>query len=343
MITHNTSTPQKRILISDATLRDGSHANQHQFTLEQVASYCKAIDQAKIPIVEVGHGNGIGASSLQVGISLHEDIDLLRTAREHLKNTMLGVFMIPGFATIKKDLKTAIDIGVDVVKVASHCSEADITERHISYVRERGKIAYGSLMSSHMVPIEILVDECRKMESYGAQGIVLMDSAGNFLPHEVKEKISVLTKEISIPIGFHAHNNLGLAVANSIAAVEAGCAIIDGTARGFGAGSGNAPLESVVAVLHRMNYETNVDFYKLLDATDFFDEKIMSTRPVIDSTSIVSGLAGVFSAFKKHVVRVSKEYSVDPRDVFFELGKRKVVGGQEDLIVEVAIELSKKK
>ncbi len=332
-----------KIFIADSTLRDGSHANQHQFSKEQIQKYCKAAGNAGVPLIEVGHGNGVGASSLQVGISLIDDIEMIRVARETLVKTNLGIFMIPGFATIKKDLKPAIDAGVDMVRVASHCTEADITERYINYVRERGKVAHGCLMSSHMASSDVLVEECKKMESYGAQGVILMDSAGNSLPHDVAEKISVIVKNVSIPVGFHAHNNLSMAVANSVAAVEAGALIIDGTAKGFGAGAGNTPIEILVAVLEKLGYDTGIDLYKILDSSDLAEKEIMNVNPSIDSISIVSGLSGVFSAFKKHVIRISSEYKVDPRDVFFELGKRKVVGGQEDLIVEVAIELSNKK
>lgn len=337
------NTIKKKIFVADPTLRDGSHANQHQFSKEQIQKYCRAAEDAGIPLIEVGHGNGIGASSLQVGMSLTSDFEMIRIARENLTKTKLGIFMIPGFGTIKKDLRPAIDAGVDMVRIASHCTETDITERHINYVRECGKVAHGCLMSSHMATSEVLAEECRKMESYGAQGVIIMDSAGNSLPHDVTEKISEIVKNVSIPVGFHAHNNLSMAVANSIAAVEAGALIVDGTAKGFGAGAGNTPIEILVAVLEKLGYDTGIDLYKILDASDLAEKTIMNGKPSIDSISIVSGLAGVFSAFKKHVIRISAEYKVDPRDVFFELGKRRVVGGQEDLIVEVAIELSSKK
>jgi 4-hydroxy 2-oxovalerate aldolase len=181
------------------------------------------------------------------------------------------------------------------------------------------------------------------MESYGAQGIIIMDSAGAFLPHEVTDRITALVNSLTIPIGFHAHNNLGMAVANSVAAVEAGALIIDGTAKGFGAGAGNAPLEIIVAVLQKMGYATGIDLYKILEASDLAEEEFMSVKPKSSSLSIVSGLSGVFSGFAKPVERISREYNVDPRDVFFALGKRRVVAGQEDVIVEVARELSKKK
>ncbi len=257
----------KDILISDPTLRDGNHAVSHQLSSKQIAIYCVAANRAKVPIVEVGHGNGLGASSLQVGIALESDKVLLETARNNLSYSKLGIHVIPGFATIKRDLKLAIDIGVDVIRVASHCSEADITQRHISYAREKGKEVYGVLMMSHMASATLLVEEAKKMELYGAEGIILMDSAGAYLPSVVTEKISALVSSLSIPVGFHAHNNLGLAIANSISALEAGATILDGTARGFGAGAGNAQLEVLVAVLNKLGYNTNIDFYKLLDAS----------------------------------------------------------------------------
>ena len=327
------------ILISDPTLRDGSHAIKHQLSKADIASYAVRAEEAGIPIIEVGHGNGLGASSLQLGESLTSDYDMLETCKTNLKRTKLGVHVIPGFATISRDLKVALDLGVDVVRVASHCTEADITQRHIEYTRNRDKIAYGVLMMSHMAPASVLVKEAKKMEQYGAMGIVLMDSAGNYLPQDVKEKIGALNSSLGIPVGFHAHNNLGMAIANSITAVENGATIIDGTIRGFGAGSGNAQLEVLVAVLERMGYTTSIDLYKLLDTADEVEKEFVNA-PLIKSSSIVSGLTGVFSGFAKPVERIAQQYNVDPKDIYFELGRRKVVAGQEDLIIEVAIGLS---
>ena len=330
------------ILISDPTLRDGNHAIGHQLTAEQIAAYCVAADAAGVPIVEVGHGNGIGASSLQVGVSKTSDYEALKVARENLKKSMLGVHVIPGFATINKDLQPAIELGVDVIRVAAHCSEADVTESHIKHARTAGKIVYGVLMMSHMVPTAVLAEEAVKMQSYGAEGFIFMDSAGYYLPHEVSERVKALVNTLSIPVGFHAHNNLGMAIANSIAAIEAGASMLDGCARGFGAGAGNAQLEVLVGVLDRMGYETGIDFYRMLDAADLAEKFLLKEIPTIKSASIVSGLAGVFSGFMKPVTRISAEFKVDPRDVFFELGRRKIVAGQEDIIIEVAGELAKK-
>ena len=197
------------ILISDPTLRDGNHAVAHQLSAKQVAIYCEAADKAMVPIVEVGHGNGLGASSLQVGESLETDAVLLETAKAHLTRSKLGIHVIPGFATIQRDLKRAIELGVDVIRVASHCTEADITQRHLGYAREKGKEAYGVLMMSHMASPELLVEEAQKMELYGAEGIIIMDSAGAYLPSDVTVRIALLADQLSVPVGFHGHNNLG--------------------------------------------------------------------------------------------------------------------------------------
>lgn len=333
----------KNILIIDSTLRDGNHAVQHQLNTHQIATYSKAADNANVPIIIVGHGNGIGASSLQVGESLLSDQEMLETARKNIVKAKLGVFDLPGFSTIRKNLSKAIEIGIDVVCVSSHCTEADITQRHVEYVRQKNKIVYSNLLMTHMIDKHTLVSECLKLEKYGSQGVILMDSAGAYFPKDVSSKISTLVSELNIPVGFHAHNNLGLATANSLAAVEAGATIIDSCSKGFGAGAGNAQIEVIVAILNKIGYKTGIDLYKILDASEVAENELMGKIPNITSISIVSGLAGVFSGFSRHVERISKQYNVDPRDVFFELGRRKPVAGQEDLIVEVAINIAENK
>lgn len=333
----------KTILISDPSLRDGNHAMRHQLSTEQIGKYCKAADEAGVPIVEVGHGNGIGASSLQLGESKCPDDVALKTARENLKKSKLGIHMIPGFATIEKDLKRAIDLGVDVIRVAAHCTEADLTERHIAYARKNNKTVFGVLMMSHMAAPNVLLEEAQKMEGYGAEGFIFMDSSGHYLPGDVTERVQTLLSGLNIPVGFHAHNNLGMAIANSIAAAEAGAMMLDGCIRGFGAGAGNAQLEVLVAVLTRMGYETGIDFYKLLDAADMAEKEILEVVPTISSVSVVSGLCGVFSGFMKPVQRVAQEFGLDSRDIFFELGRRSIIAGQEDYILEVAQEMMKAK
>lgn len=334
---------KKHIIISDPSLRDGNHAVAHQLSKEQIAEYCKRADKANVPIVEVGHGNGLGASSMQLGESPISDQVMLTTARENLKNSKLGIHIIPGFATIEKDIKSAIDYGVDVFRIASHCSEADITKRHIEFIRKTDKKVYGVLMMSHMIDIKQLVQEAYKMESYGAEGLVFMDSSGHYLPNDVRQRVDALMERLSIPIGFHAHNNLGMGIANSLAAIESGALLLDATICGFGPGAGNAQLETLVAVLKMEGYDTGIDLYKLLDAATWAEKELVEEIPVVRPISIVSGMAGVFSAFLKPVKRIAEKYDIDPRDVFFELGRRKLIAGQEDLILEVAIELANAK
>lgn len=327
----------------DSTLRDGNHAVKHRLNQSQIAAYAKAADKAGVPVVIVGHGNGLGASSLQVGVSLLSDAKMLTTAKKHLKNTLLGVYVMPGFATIRKNINEAISIGADVFCIGCHCTEADTTQRHIEYLREKGKTAYGNLMMTHMISKENLLAECKKMESYQANGVILMDSAGAYLPNDTADKISCLVKGLKIPVGFHAHNNLELAVANSIAACEAGATILDSSISGFGAGAGNAQLEVLVAVLEKMGYKTGIDLLKILEAAKIARESLMQKDVITAPVNVVSGLAGVFSGFVGHVNRISKQFKVDPFEIFFELGRRKAVGGQEDMIMETALYLKKKK
>jgi 4-hydroxy 2-oxovalerate aldolase len=332
----------KHILISDPTLRDGNHAVRHQLSRESFVAYCRAAEAAGVPIVEVGHGNGLGASSLLVGECALPDDEILTVSRENLRTSRLGIHVIPGFCTIKKDLVRAIDMGVDVFRIASHCTEADITDRHIGFVRQQGKEAYGVLMMSHMASPATLLEEAKKMESYGAEAIVIMDSAGAYFPNDVKERISTLVDGLSIPVGFHGHNNLGMAVINSVVAVEAGASIIDASIRGFGAGAGNTQLEVLVAVFERLGFSTGIDLYKILDAANVAEKSFNPVAPSISPMSIVSGLSGVFSGFAKPVARAAEDHNVDARDIFFELGKRNAVAGQESLIIEVARDLAQR-
>jgi len=327
-----------KIRFIDATLRDGNHAIRHQITKENIEDYCLAMDDAGMYAIIVGHGNGLGASSLQVGLAKLSDREMLSVARRNLEKTKLGVYMIPGFGTIKDHLIPALEEGVEVFKIGCHCTEADTTKQHIEYLRKLNKETYGILMMSHMASPEKLLEECYKMESYGAQKVILMDSAGAFTPEMVKRVFSTLYNSLNIRIGFHPHNNMGIAVSNAYLAIQEGASIIDGTLRGFGAG--NCQLEDLVALLQKVGIETGVNFYQMLDASDQIMPTIMEKDMGQDSLSIVSGQAGVFSAFKIHVLNAAKEFDVDPRDIFVELGKRKAVGGQEDMIVEVAEKLS---
>lgn len=331
------------ILFFDSTLRDGSHAIGHRLTKEHISAYAAGAEKARIPVLMVGHGNGLGASSLQLGQSLLSDEVMLRVAKKQLKKTRLGAFLIPGFGTIKNDLDPAIDVGVEVVMVACHCTEANVTREHISYVAKKGIDTFGVLMMSHMADEKMLLSQAKLMQEYGARGVFLMDSAGAYLPSDVAKKIKKLVSGLKIEVGFHAHNNLGLAIANSVAAVGAGATLLDATARGLGAGAGNCQLEVLVAVLLKMGLVIDIDLYQLMDNSDNIVTKIMKVSQEISGTSLTSGLAGVFSGFAPHAKRAAQRFGVDTRDILIELGKRKVVAGQEDIIVDVATNLKQKK
>ncbi|UZI32374.1 4-hydroxy-2-oxovalerate aldolase [Streptomyces sp. VB1] len=338
MIVNEPDNPERHVLIHDPTLRDGHHAVRHQLNADQLRAYAAAADAAGVPVVEVGHGNGLGASSLLIGQARLSDEQMLTTVREALTSSKMGVFMAPGWGT-STNLRQAVSLGADIVRIAAHCTEADVTERHLGVVRELGAQAQGVLLMSHMASARQLAEQCALLESFGAQAVGIFDSAGHYLPSDVTERVTAIAAAVDVPIIFHGHNNLGMAVANSIAAVEAGACIIDGCARGFGAGAGNTQLEVVVAVLERMGWKTGIEQRGLLAAADIAHEQLMPMPPTIDSVSLVSGLAGVFSGFKHPVLRIAAREGVDPWDLFYELGRRQVVAGQEDLIADIAREL----
>ncbi len=269
---------------------------------------------------------------------------MLQAARDNLHYTKLGAYMIPGFGTIRDDLEPALNQGVEIFKIGCQCTEADTTRQHIEWLCNRGIETYGILMMYHMTTTERLLQEAKKMQGYGAQGVIVMDSAGASTPEMVKRTISTLRSGLNIEIGFHAHNNMGLAVGNTYIALQEGATIVDGTIRGFGAGAGNCPIEELVALLIKEGYNLDgVDWYTLLDASEKVVKEFTEKDKGIDSISVVSGAAGVFSAFKAHVLRAAKQFEVDPRDIFIELGKRKAMAGQEDMILDVAAQLQRKK
>lgn len=327
------------VVIHDPTLRDGQHAVRHQLGTAALRGYAEAADAAGIPVVEVGHGNGLGASSLQVGRAAVSDDLMLSTVREALQHSRMAVFMLPGWGT-SDDLRKAVGHGADVVRIGVHCTETSLAERHLGLLREQGTEAHCVLMMSHMATPAELADQAADAVGYGAQAVGIMDSAGHLLPDDVTERIGLLRAAVDVPVIFHGHNNLGMAVANSVAAAQAGAGIIDGCARGFGAGAGNTQLEVLVPVLERSGFATGIDLYGLLDAAEFAERHLMSVPPVTGSLSIVSGLAGVFSGFKHQVLERSERAGVDPRDVFFALGRRQAIAGQEDLIAQAVAELS---
>lgn len=329
----------KDIKIFDATLRDGSHAIAHQYSREQIEAYCRAMDTAGMDVIVVGHGNGLGASSLQIGLSLLPDAEMIQLAREHLHKTKLGVFMMPGYGTIRDDLVPAVEAGVDLFKIACHCTETNITRQHIEFLAGKGKEVYGVMMMYHLADKETLLQQALQLESYGVQGVILMDSAGASTPEMVRDTVSLLSAKLRCRIGFHAHNNLGLAVANSYTAIQNGATVIDGTLRGFGAGAGNCQLEAFVALLRKEGISCAADLYRMMDVSKEYVARWWQHDKGLDDLNIVNGLAGVFSGFKRHVINAAATFGVDARDILMELGRRKAVAGQEDMIVSVAQEL----
>ncbi|CAL9677647.1 4-hydroxy-2-oxovalerate aldolase (plasmid) [Actinosynnema sp. ALI-1.44] len=325
------------VLLHDPTLRDGHHAVRHRLDRDQLRGYAAAANAAGVPVLEVGHGNGLGASSLQIGRALLTDDVMLDTVRAELTRTRLGVFLAPGWGTAA-DLRDAVARGAAVVRVAAHCTEADVTERHLGVAADLGAEAHGVLLMSHMTGPQRLAEQCALMVRFGARAVGFYDSAGHYLPGDVADRVSTIRAAVGpeVPVIFHGHNNLGLAVANSLAAVGAGARIIDATARGFGAGAGNTPIEVLAAVLERTGHETGIDLRALLRAADLAGRTLMPVPPTIDTVSLVSGLAGVFSGFKAPVLTIAEEQGVDPVELFYALGARQVVAGQEDLIAEVA-------
>lgn len=329
-----------KLLFFDSTLRDGNHAVAHQINKETISAYCKAIDFAGMHTVIVGHGNGMGASSLQVGLALLDDQEMLGCARANLQNTKLGGFLIPGFGTIKDHIIPALDIGVDLFCVAAHCTEANVTRQHIEYLVSKDIETYGVLMMYHMTSTDILVQQALLMQQYGARGVIIMDSAGASTPEMVRKTIASCVDCLDIRVGFHAHNNMGLAVSNTYTALKEGADIVDATLRGFGAGAGNCQIEAIAALLLKEEAKISLDFNLLCEISDRIIAPIAPPGQGIAPLSIVSGMTGVFSSFAPHVKKAALQFKVNPMEIFIELGRRKVVGGQEDTVVEVAKLLS---
>lgn len=321
----------------DVTLRDGNHALRHQLSLDFLVKYCRLARHSSSYAVEVGHGNGLGASSYLIGKSRLSDEEMLKAARANLGNKLLGVHSIPGLATIERDLKPAIDLGVDLVRVATHATEASLAETHLQFLVKKNVIAHGVLMMSHMNTVEGLVSQAQLMVNFGASAIVLMDSAGNFRPDDVTERVSALRAAIEVEVGFHAHNNFGLAIANASSAEKAGATLLDGAAMGLGAGSGNAQLEALVAISITGEEDMKMDpFYDLSDLTAL---ECSANLPKVTSTSLRSGIAGAFSGFAPHVQRLSDELGIPAEELWNEIGRRRIVAGQESILREIALDL----
>ena len=332
----------KTIRIIDATLRDGMHAVSHQLTPEQMAGIAAGLDQAGVGTIEIGQGDGLGGSTIQYGFARATDREYLAAVSKAVKNAKIDVLLIPGIGTIE-DLEAAMEFGVKTVRVATHVTEADVGAQHIEFAKKHGLEAVGFLMMSHMATPEKIAEQAKLFAGYGADMVYVTDSAGAMVPDEVKARITAARAAVPLPIGFHAHNNLGLAIGNTLAAIEAGATIVDGTVRGLGAGAGNAQLEVLVAVLKRLGYETGIDLYSIMDVGEQLVDPILQRPQIISNNALAIGYAGAYGSFLLHAQRAAEKFGVDARDILIEMGRRKTVGGQEDLIIDVAIELAKAK
>ena len=328
-----------RLKVCDVSLRDGSHVVRHQFTVEQVVSIARALDEAGVAMVEVSHGDGLGGSSLQYGLSLTDELELIRAARSVLSHAKLTVLLLPGIGT-RDDLRAARTLGAEVVRVATHCTEADIAQQHIGLARELGMEVAGFLMMAHMIPPAQLAAQARLMESYGAHAVYVTDSAGALTVDGARERVRAIRDAVQCEVGFHGHNNLSLAVANTLAAIEEGATWIDGAVRGFGAGAGNTATEVLAAVLDRIGRNPGLDVLKLMDIAEELVPPVMGKPAMIDRAALTLGYCGVYSSFLRHAESAAEKFGVDAREILMEVGRRKAVGGQEDMIVEVAFELS---
>lgn len=328
------------LTILDVSLRDGSHSVRHSFTEEQVRLAARGLNKAGVKYFEVSHGDGLGGSSLQYGLSKVNELKLIEAAVEEATDSNVAVLLIPGIGT-KSDLQEAAKIGAKMVRVATHVTEADVAAQHIALGRELGLKTAGFLMMAHMAPVEKIVEQAKLFESYGAEIVYVTDSAGALLPHEVTARITALKDALQCEIGFHAHNNLSMAMANTVAAVEAGATFIDGSLRALGAGSGNTQTEIMVAVLEKMGYQPGVNLYEIIDVANKVIAPLMQQPQEITGSSLILGYAGVYSSFLLHTQKASQQFGIDERDILMELGRRKTVGGQEDLIYEVAQQLVK--
>ncbi|WP_028008505.1 4-hydroxy-2-oxovalerate aldolase [Solimonas flava] len=333
-----------KIKVHDMSLRDGMHPKRHQITIEQMKTIAKGLDEAGVPLIEVTHGDGLGGASVNYGFPAASDEEYLRAVIPLLHQAKVSALLLPGIGTVDH-LKMAADCGVTTIRVATHCTEADVSEQHISLGRKMGLDTVGFLMMAHMIEPAQLVEQAKLMESYGANCIYATDSAGYMLPDDVTARTGALRDALKpeTEIGFHGHHNLSMGVANSIAAVAAGARRIDCACGGMGAGAGNTPMEVFVAVCNRMGIETGVDVFKVSDVAEDLVTPIMDFPVRIDRNSLTLGYAGVYSSFLLFAKRAEAKYGVPAREILLELGRQKMVGGQEDMIEDTAITMARER
>ena len=329
------------IRLTDTSLRDGSHAKRHQFTEEHVRAIVGALDAAGMPVIEVTHGDGLGGSSYNYGFSKTDERVLMRAAVETAERARIAALMLPGLGT-KDDIKACADLGVSIVRVATHCTEADISEQHFGLAREIGLETVGFLMMAHSQPPEVLAKQARIMADAGCQCVYVVDSAGAMVLEDASARVGALVEELGrdAEVGFHGHENLGLSVANSVLAVRAGAVQIDGSTRAFGAGAGNTPLECFAAVAERLGIVTGLDVLKMIDVAEDVVRPVMDGECVKDRLAVIMGYAGVYSSFLKHAYRAAERYDVSGADILLECGRQNLVGGQEDQIIQIAASLA---
>ena len=333
---------QLDVRVTDTSLRDGSHAKRHQFTEADVISIVGALDDAGVPVIEVTHGDGLGGSSFNYGFSRTDERKLMKAAVATTKNAKIAALMLPGLGT-KDDITAAAELGVSVIRIATHCTEADVSEQHFGLAREIGLETVGFLMMAHSQPPEVLAKQARIMADAGCQCVYVVDSAGAIVMEDASDRVAAVVAELGsdAQVGFHGHENLSLSVANTVLAVRAGAVQADGSTRRFGAGAGNTSVEAMAAVFEKLGIRTGIDVLKIIDAAEDVVRPVMDEECVLDRLALIMGYAGVYSSFLKHAYRAADRYGVSGAEILLECGRQRLVGGQEDQIIQIAAELAR--
>jgi 4-hydroxy-2-oxovalerate/4-hydroxy-2-oxohexanoate aldolase len=334
---------KKEITVHDMCLRDGMHAKRHQITVNEMVKISKAMDEAGIPMIEVTHGDGLGGASVTYGFPTAKDEEYLTAVCKEMKNAKISALLLPGIGTVDH-MRMAVDCGISTIRIATHCTEADISQQHLAMARSIDHLdTVGFLMMAHMIEAEELVTQLKMMEDFGAHCVYITDSAGYMLPDDVTSRVALARAELKpeTELGFHGHHNMAMGVANSVAAVAAGANRIDASLAGLGAGAGNTPLEVFVAVCDRMGIETGIDTFKAMDVAEDLIIPMMDHPVRVDRDALTLGYSGVYSSFLLFAKRSAKKYNLSTRDILVELGRRRTVGGQEDMIEDLALDMAK--